>query len=129
MSDILSSVSLLLALLTFMFNLAYPRITQEIDKPLPPQAQKEERKIQQKGTTRLIFFGSLPILLSFIALFYINLPKSIEILSTSIFNIWNFSIIPTMFIMIELAVLGFSVLNIWCLYKLIKRWRDLKSGT
>ncbi|WP_429155821.1 hypothetical protein [Aeromonas veronii] len=124
LSDIVSVSSLLLTLVTFLFNLAWPRITAalEVDEDL---AGSKARARAKKTIINVVFLVVLPILISFFLLFYVNLPSAIKIISTSTLDLWDFNVDNTLYIMVVWALLAFVIINTSILTKLLLKIRRL----
>ncbi|MFW9079773.1 hypothetical protein ACOI9X_10900 [Pseudomonas sp. P2757] len=124
-SDIVAVSGLLLTLTTFLFNLAWPGLRAALDLDATqsgPLARKRSR-----GQVRRTLFGcALPLSCGFTALFYINLPATVEIVRTSTLDLWNFDVGRTLYVMMAWALLGFAALNIWLSWQLIAKWLHLR---
>ncbi|MFM9756498.1 hypothetical protein ACKKBH_06175 [Aeromonas dhakensis] len=125
LSDIVSVSGLLLTLVTFLFNLAWPRITValEVNEDL---AGDKARARAKKSIIHVVFLVVLPILISFFLLFYVNLPSAIEIISTSTLDLWDFNVDKTLYIMVVWALLAFVIINLSILAKLLLKIRRLQ---
>ena len=78
-SDILAIASLLITIITFLFNIFWQEIKIAIDIEIPNTNQIEARKRAKNKVYSILLKNMLPSCLSFIVIFYVNLPKAIEI--------------------------------------------------
>lgn len=103
-SDVVATSGLLLTLTTFMFNLAWPRLHEalELDEHLAgTQARKRSRN---KARNALIWIA-LPFLTAFTALFYVNLPGALQIIHGSRFDLWDFDVTQTLYVMLTCTLI------------------------
>ncbi len=68
------------------------------------------------------------MLISFFLIFYITLPKALEIMLSSKLTIWNFDMERTVYIMLVYALLAFTLLNAHLAYKLFQKRQKLKAS-
>jgi len=124
-SDIVAVSGLLLTLTTFMFNLAWPRLNEalELDEKQPgPLA----RKRSQRKVMSVLLGCAMPLTCAFMALFYVNLPAAVRIMSNSTLDLWNFDVDRTLYVMVVCALLVFAALNVWLTIRLIAKWHHLR---
>lgn len=124
MADLLSSISVLLVFLTFLFNTIEKEVTEKIAKRKPETQQTEARKQFNNELWKLLFLRTLPVTIIFIITFYSLLPRAIQILTTSKFSFWNFDELNTIFIFIELGLLGLTIYASTKTIQLIKKVRE-----
>lgn len=120
LSNIVPVVGILLTLIIFLFNLAWPKIKEALGMDEFIAGEKAREKIRDKITQTLIFLA-VPLFIAFILLFYINLPAVIKIIIRSEFSFWYFDIQATLYIMVEGAILFFSLFNGSVIVRLIKK--------
>lgn len=125
MSDLLSSVSLLLALVTLFLGYMYPMIQNTLDRKPPDEAKKKERRRFRKTVLNVLFTRVLTVLLMFAVLFYVCLPKAVNILQTSQLELWDFDYTRTIFLLVEAAICSFLVHMIIVSIKLIVLWKNI----
>lgn len=129
MSDLLSAVGILLAIITLFFEKASSTISPVLEKTIPPKEQKIElektRKEVEKNIKIVIIFSIL-----YFSFFWVLLPTSIMIISKSTFSIWDFDAVNTIFIIINCTVFVFLIAAIRTLYLLIiKRKKCLTTAS
>jgi H+/gluconate symporter-like permease len=124
MADLLSSISVLLVFLTFLFNTIEKEVTEKIAKRKPETQQTEARKQFNNELWKLLFLRTLPVTIIFIVTFYSLLPRAIQILTTSKFSFWNFDELNTIFIFIEFGLLGLTIYASTKTIQLIKKVRE-----
>jgi ABC-type dipeptide/oligopeptide/nickel transport system permease component len=123
-SDIVAVSGLLLTLTTFMFNLAWPKISEALaldEYQSGPQLKKRSRQKVQDA----FYWRALPLTCAFIALFYVNLPAAVRIIRSSTLDFWDFDVDRTLFVMVVTALLVFALINAGLTVKLLKKWRSL----
>lgn len=125
MSDIISIISLILTLLTFLFNLAWPDIKNTLDQDDHINGSQAKQRRREK-INKTIYFKAMPMLASFVLVFYTTLPKAVEIILSSKLTIWNFNIENTIYVMIVYSLLAFTLLNTHLIFRLFQKKRNLK---
>ena len=105
MGDLLSSISVLLVFLTFLFNDFEKDVSEKIIQRKPPKAQVQELKEFNNALRELLRFKMLPVTIIFIATFYSLLPKAIYIIRSSSLSLWRFDELKTIFVFIEFGLL------------------------
>lgn len=122
LSDIVAIAGLLLTLTTFLFNLAWPKISHALN--LDEHISGKKAKLQsRKIVLSTIWTTVVPIFFGFMALFYVNLPSAFSIISKSSLSLWNFNVDDTLFVMVVYALFGFVIFNGYLIVKLL-----IKSG-
>lgn len=106
----LSSLSLILVFLMFYLSSILTALKSTIKKDIPEgKIRLEEYK---RNLTQFLWLKLIPITFSFIVIFYIFLPTSIHIKEEANFAIWNFNILLTAFIVIEICLFSFCIILI-----------------
>jgi hypothetical protein len=123
-NDIVAVSGLLLTLTTFMFNLAWPRLHEalELDEK---QSGPLTRKRSREKVLGVLFSRAVPLTCAFMALFYVNLPAAVRIISTSTLDLWVFDVDRTLYVLVVLALLVFALFNLGLALKLAGKWRRL----
>lgn len=124
MAGLLSSVSVLLVFLTFLFNSIEKEVTEKVLERKPEIAQKDKRKKFDSDVLKLLWLKTLPVTAIYIITFYSLLPRTIRILTNSRFSIWSFDELTTIFIFIEIGLLGLAIFAISKSWQLIKKYRE-----
>ncbi|MGF1847394.1 hypothetical protein [Vibrio lentus] len=125
LNDVVAVSGLLLTLVTFLFNLAWPRISSALDIDENISGDKA-RKRGRESITYVAWLVVFPIFISFFALFYVNLPSAVEIISTSQLSLWNFDVDDTLYVMVVWALLAFVSFNLIILIRLLSKKSRLK---
>ncbi|MNL39252.1 hypothetical protein D3C87_1615190 [compost metagenome] len=124
-SDIVAVSGLLLTLTTFMFNLAWPKLDEALaldeKQPGPLARKRSQRKVMS-----VLLGCAMPLTCAFMALFYVNLPAAVRIMSNSTLELWNFDVDRTLYVMVVCALLVFAALNVWLTIRLIAKWHHLR---
>jgi hypothetical protein len=121
MADILAAITVLMVFLTFLLQAIDNQITVQIDAPTPNVSKTIERAKFKKKLRVLLITKSIPITIAFAITSYTLLPKSISIIHHSRFDLWNFDILNTIFIFIELGAIGLTVYSTVKLVQLAKK--------
>jgi hypothetical protein len=124
-SDIVAVSGLLLTLTTFMFNLAWPKLHEALgldESQSGPQARKRSRA----KVINVLLACALPMTSAFMALFYVNLPAAVRVMSSGTLDLWDFDVDRTLYVLVVLALLVFALFNLGLALKLIGKWRRLR---
>jgi len=125
LNDIISVSGLLLTLATFLFNLAWPKISHAINLEESISGEHAKNRFREE-IDRVILTAVLPILISFMLLFYVNLPSAFNIIVSSKLALWNFDPGKTLYIFVVYALLALLVFNFYLLFRLIRKRRRCK---
>jgi hypothetical protein len=124
MPDLISAISVLLVFLTFLLNGIEKSVNEKVNQRKPTIAQTEARKQFNNDILRLLFLKIFPVTLIFSVTFYSLLPKAFHIVATSIFSIWEFDELNTIFVFIEIGLLGLTMFAITKAYALTKKYYE-----
>jgi hypothetical protein len=124
MNDIISAVSVLLVFLTFLLNAIEKEANDFIDKQAPDSTKSLALASFKTGLKKVLFFKVFPITVIFSITFYTLLPVAVKIIKTSKFSYWNFNTLNTLFLFVELGVLGLLSYSLWKLVQLIKKLNE-----
>jgi hypothetical protein len=126
MADIiLSALSVFLFFLTFLLNSIEKEVS-DILSTRKPEAAQTDKLTRYKGDLKRIFFlKTLPISIIYLITFYILLPDTVKIISTSNINFWDFDELKTLFVFIELGILGLTIYATMKAYKLFEKLKEL----
>jgi len=111
LTNTLSAVSILAAILTFFFSLAERGINEALELEPADHARAYERLEQRRNVRRTLLLQGLPLFAGAISLFYICLPQTCDILRTSTIYLWRFDIIRTLFVLLEICLLVLVLLT------------------
>lgn len=121
MSDILSAISILLAIILFFYDKTTSSIKNVLEKPLPPKKQTVEF---EKVKNEIFISTGISLIYSLIYLifFWLLLPTSFKIVMNTKFSIWNFDLSSTIYIIINFTILVFFIISMKNSIKLIQRY-------
>jgi hypothetical protein len=124
-SDIVAVSGLLLTLTTFMFNLAWPALSEAL--ALDEYQSGPLNRKRSRDKVRKAFYGqALPLTCAFVALFYVNLPAAVGIIRSSTLDLWDFDVSSTLYVMVVWVLLIFALLNGLLSVKIAIKWRKLR---
>ena len=125
LNDIVAISGLLLTLVTFLFNLAWPKISDTLNQDSSVSGDIARSRCRTKINNTL--WGTvLPIQTAFFALFYVNLPTALKIIGSSSLHFWNFDVHNTLYVMVVCALLAFVVFNGFLIVKLFSKQASFK---
>jgi hypothetical protein len=125
MADLLSAISVFLVFLTFLLNSIEKEVS-DILSTRKPEVAQTDRVIRYKSDLKRIFYlKTLPISIIYLITFYILLPDTVKIISISTLNIWDFDELKTLFVFIELGILGLTIYSFLKTYQLFEKIKDL----
>lgn len=128
MRDILSSISIIVGIMSYLLNMVHADANDLLEEELPATGQSAARSRLRKKLRNTLYFKSLPILLGYLTLFYLCLPTTIDIIYNSVFVLWKFDIFNTIFMCLELSLLIFSVVSSILSIRLLKRYISINHG-
>lgn len=123
-SDIVAVSGLLLTLTTFLFNLAWPKLTEAMAQD-EYQSGLQARKRSREKVIGTLLGCALPLTCAFAALFYVNLPAAVRIIQSSRLALWDFDVDHTLYVMVVMTLLAFTLINARLTLKLLGTWRNL----
>jgi hypothetical protein len=123
-SDIVAVSGLLLTLTTFMFNLAWPRLSEALALDEHQSGVQARTRCREK-VKDAFYWLALPLTCAFAALFYVNLPAAVRIFRSSRLELWDFDVDRTLYVMVVTALLAFALINAGLTLKLLKKWQSL----
>jgi hypothetical protein len=124
MADILSAISVLLVFLTFLLNGLQKDVDELLEARKPPEAQEEKLKQVNNTLLKLLWLKAIPVCLVFAVIFYLLLPKAIDIVSKDQLSLWNFDTLSTLFVFIEIGVFGLAVFGIFKACQLVGKYNS-----
>lgn len=125
MADLLSAISVFLVFLTFLLNSIEKEVSDILSTRKPEAAQADRLKRYKADLRRIFFLKTLPISIIYLITFYILLPDAIYIISSSTLNLWDFDELKTLFVFIELGILGLTIYAIMKTYQLFEKIKEL----
>ena len=127
-TDALSAVSILTAILTFFIGLAKKGIAETLEIQPEPPGKVPELRDQREYVRGTLLSHGVPVSIGAIVLFYICLPQTIDILWTSTFDYWRFDIIRTLFVLLEVCLFVLVLLTSINACRLIKLLFDIRKN-
>lgn len=125
LNDIVAISGLLLTLVTFLFNLAWPKINEALNQDEATSGVNAKKRCREK-INKTILGTVLPLFVAFFVLFYINLPSAVKIISSSKIAFWNFDVDGALYVMVVYALAAFVILNGSLLYRLLRKQSKFK---
>ncbi|WP_347902709.1 hypothetical protein [Pseudomonas purpurea] len=107
-----------------MFNLAWPRLHEALELDEYVTGLQARKRSREKARSAL-FSIALPFLTAFTALFYVNLPGALRIVHGSSFDLWDFDVTQTLYVMLTCTLILFAVHFGWLTARLAAKWRKL----
>jgi hypothetical protein len=117
MADILAAISVLLVFLTLLLAGMQKDSEELLKTNAPLKAQTDNYNAFRKKVLWQIA-KSLVITVVFFLIFWTLFPHTCKIISESNFAVWNFDELPTVFVLIELGVLGMFLFGLVYVIKL-----------
>jgi CBS domain containing-hemolysin-like protein len=121
MADLLSAISVFLVFLTFLLNSIEKEVLEALSTRKPETSQTVRLNKYKTDLKRLLYLKSLPVSLIYLVSFYVLLPDTIKIISSSTLNFWDFDELNTLFVFIELGLLGLTIYSIIRTFQLFKK--------
>lgn len=120
MGDIFSAISIILVFATVSLDIFAKESDNFITKKNPDKDKPTEQTDFKKEKNKLLF-KLIGVLLFYLLLFWLLIPKSIEIIKDSEISIWNFDIVKTFYVIINFGILIFIVLTTNYIYKIFNK--------
>lgn len=126
LKDSFNIISLVLVFAFVLFDIRYPQIQKELKKLIPDKTLVEERKFFRTKLKECLLYKNSILILIYGLLLYLFLPLLIRVLKNSRFEIWNFELIHTAFILIIGLIFVFFLWSIYLAIKLILKIQKCK---
>lgn len=124
MSDILSAIGILLAIITLFYDKTTSTIKKVLEKPLPTKAQEIERKKLKYEICKALSISFIYCLIYFL-FFWLLLPTSFNIILSSTFSFWSFDLSATIYMIINFTVLLFFIIAVKNTILLAAKWKSV----
>lgn len=125
LNDIVAISGLLLTLVTFLFNLAWPKIKDALEQDEAISGDRARQRCREKINNTA--WGTVfPILVAFFVLFYVNLPTAFNIIENSEIALWDFNVDDTLYVMVVYALAAFVIFNGYIFCKLLGKRSKFK---
>jgi hypothetical protein len=122
----LSSVaSILLGILTYFLTLVNESTCHLLAEEVPPKEQGRACQALPSRLGQTLLRAHLPVSVGLILLFYLCLPATTHILRISSMDLWHFDPIPSMFVFLQLGLLGCLIFALSRAYVVLKRLRSV----
>ena len=112
MGDIFSAISIILVFATVSLDIFAKESDNFITKQNPDKDKPTEQTDLKKEKNKLLFK---------LIVFWLLIPKSIEIIKDSEISLWNFDIVKTFYVIINFGILIFIVLTTNYIYKILNK--------
>jgi hypothetical protein len=126
MSDILSALSILLAIITYYYDKTVQNFSETLKKQIPPEDQGDARKKLYEQISRDINKG-IPFSIVYILFVLLLIPNTVSIILSSNIDIKNIDLPNTIFVILNIVLTIFAFNSSKYLGKLISRKRKLKG--
>lgn len=110
MGDIFSAIGILLVFATVALDFIVKDANLFLQKDIPDKSKTTEIS-KYKNNKNEIIIKLLLVLIFYFVLFWLLIPKSITILSQSNFDMWDFDLLSTFYVLINFCILIFVVLT------------------
>lgn len=128
MSDVLSAIGILLAIITLFYDKTSNKIKNVLEKSLPTKDQKIELNKLKKEIEKNIWI-SIAYDSIYATFLWLLIPTSLDICNNSSLNIWSFDLASTIFIIINCTVMIFLIIAVRYTMLLIKRRKCLTTAS
>lgn len=120
MGDIFSAIGILLVFATVALDFV---IKDSVDfiKIIKPDASKKTETDNYNSKKNNIVIKLVGVLIFYLVLFWLLIPKSVEILKSSEINFWEFNLLSTFYILINFCILVFIILTLKYIIKTLKK--------
>lgn len=112
LASLSSAISIVLGVLTYFLTLVLEGSRKVLANPMPAASQKVLRKTLRCTLIRSLASSAIPMLIAFGLLFYLCLPTTVRISHSSNLELWNFDLLKTIFVFLELAIAACLILSI-----------------
>ena len=117
MGDIFSAISIILVFATVGLDIFAKESNNFISKEKPDKSKPTDL-IKFRKEKDILLFKLLGVLLFYLLLFWLLIPKSIEIMKDSEISFWSFDIVKTFYVIINFGILIFIGLTKNYIYKI-----------
>jgi hypothetical protein len=120
MIDQITAFSILLVFQSILFSHIGKSVNEFLKKSKPPLAQKKAFDDWIGDKRLLLIKGVLALVFCFL-IWYISFPEAYRIITTSTFEIFNFDVLKTSFVVISFCLLSIMLIMIFWIIKTIKK--------
>jgi hypothetical protein len=98
--------------------------TSGVDKEdVPDETKRDAREIFRSKVLAKLRLQNVPVTLGLVVLFYLCLPSSVAVIVSSHIELWNFDLLPSLLLALEVGVGGCLVFAFALLIKMVRKWR------
>ena len=115
--DSFDVISLILVFAFVLFDIRYPRIINNLNIEIPPKDRKIERKNHRIKLMQSLYLHSLPLIIIYGVLLYIQLPLFFRVVLESKVQLWNFNFLRSAFFVIITII---SIFLVWSIYLAVR---------
>ena len=126
--DSVDVISLVLVFAFVLFDIRYPQITKELDKPIPPKERIEERRRHRKELVRVLLIASFPLVLGYGILLYLFVPLLSRVVYASRIHLWQFDFLRSAFIVVFIFIFVFFIWSVYLAIRLVYRIKQIRTG-
>lgn len=119
--DLISSVSIVLGVLTYFLGTVYADTKSIEDEVVPDKDQENARKTLRKRVWFKLASQHSPLTLGFLGVFYLCLPASVTLIKSSQPALWNFDIMPSLFVFLESGIGACSCVSVVLVCKMLNK--------
>ncbi len=119
-NNLLSALSLIIVFQTVAFGIFHNEAEAFVRKSKPSVDRVTERSKYESERKNLLW-KTTGLALSLLLMFYLLLPNTIEIYKTTQLSFWNFDLLETLLILIEIYLLLFLLLALLMILRIVKR--------
>jgi hypothetical protein len=121
MNDVLSAIGVILVFLTFLLGSIQTEISKILEEKRPEVSQSAQVEIYKSKIRNTLYLKSLPISIVFAIISYLLIPSCVKIFKESCFDIWNFDVLNTIFIFVEIGLISMASFSIYKSVELAKK--------
>ena len=127
MTNELAAMSIILVFVTVAFSLIIPSVWDELGNRIDNYEKSDDVKTRTlKAINSMLFLKVLPLAFSFLILGYILTPTTCSIIVKSDFDLWDFDLLNTLSVVINILIYIMTVVLVITFIKLLGRRKSLK---
>ena len=126
MGNELQAISVMLVFITVAIGLLIPAAWEELDNRLDNNEKSSDVKKRTMARIRTLWlFQILPLFVLCAVVAYLITPRSLSIMMRSRLAVWQFDLLPTLFVLIAAMLWLATAVVLITLLRLLRRKRDL----
>jgi len=119
--DSFDVIGLVLVFAFVLFDIRYPQIIKELERPIPPKERTSERRIYRQKFMRVLLLSNFPLVLGYGLLLYLFSPLLIKVISSSNIQLWGFDFLPSAFVMVFILIFLFFIWSAYLTVRVVKK--------